>query len=80
MNSHDFLQPAPVTGLSVTLNGKPTPCPAACTLAEWLAELGVSASAVATAVNGEFVPRPARASRQLQDGDAVMTFQAITGG
>lgn len=71
---------APGVGLSLTLNGKPTPCPTACTLAEWLATLGVAPESVATAINGEFVPREARAHRALQDGDAVMTFQAITGG
>ncbi|MDI1257986.1 sulfur carrier protein ThiS [Aquabacterium sp.] len=36
--------------------------------------------AVATAVNGEFVPRSERAQHTLQDGDAVLCFSAITGG
>lgn len=35
---------------------------------------------VATAVNGEFVPRGARTSHVLQDGDAVLCFSPITGG
>jgi sulfur carrier protein len=36
--------------------------------------------ALATAVNGDFVPRAARATLQLKEGDAVFTFQPITGG
>ncbi|MFZ4550565.1 MAG: sulfur carrier protein ThiS [Aquabacterium sp.] len=35
---------------------------------------------VATAVNGTFVPRHARAQHILQDGDAVLCFAPITGG
>lgn len=35
---------------------------------------------VATAVNGTFVPRHARAQHILQDGDAVLCFTPITGG
>jgi sulfur carrier protein ThiS len=36
--------------------------------------------ACATAVNGHFVPREARAVTLLQPGDAVTTFRAIVGG
>jgi len=36
--------------------------------------------AVATAINGDFVPRSERAARVLREGDAVMCFQPITGG
>jgi sulfur carrier protein len=36
--------------------------------------------ALATAVNGEFVPREARAQCVLRERDAVFTFQPITGG
>jgi len=35
---------------------------------------------VATALNGEFVPRTERAARVLRNGDKVTCFQAITGG
>ena len=31
-------------------------------------------------VNGEFVARAARSETPLRDGDAVFTFQPITGG
>ncbi len=37
-------------------------------------------TAVATAVNGEFVPRSERDQHTLHDGDAVLCFSAITGG
>ena len=36
--------------------------------------------AIATAVNGDFVPRGARADRVLADGDRVQCFQPIVGG
>ena len=35
---------------------------------------------IATAVNGAFVPRTARASQVLADGDTVLCFAPITGG
>jgi len=35
---------------------------------------------VATAVNGQFVARGARASFMLDEGDTVMCFSPITGG
>lgn len=38
------------------------------------------ATAVATAVNGQFVARHARAAHALQDGDTVLCFSPITGG
>ncbi len=35
---------------------------------------------VATAVNGQFVARSARATHALHDGDTVLCFSPITGG
>lgn len=35
---------------------------------------------IATAVNGQFVARGARASHTLEEGDTVMCFSPITGG
>jgi sulfur carrier protein len=35
---------------------------------------------VATAVNGAFVPRDARAQTRLSPGDIVLVFGAIVGG
>ncbi|MCM2251771.1 MAG: sulfur carrier protein ThiS [Ramlibacter sp.] len=65
---------------AVTLNGEPRTVAAGSTLADLLAALALPPQALATAVNGEFVPREAREQLPLREGDAVFTFQAITGG
>lgn len=39
-----------------------------------------SLAQAATAVNGHFVARSARAAHVLQDGDALLCFSPITGG
>lgn len=74
---------------ALTLNGEPWPVsseaaalPTAVpdTLADLLAALGVAPDTVATAVNGQFVPRDRRADHRLQTGDSVTTFQPIVGG
>ncbi|MBA4109939.1 MAG: thiamine biosynthesis protein ThiS [Leptothrix sp. (in: Bacteria)] len=58
--------------------------PTGSTVADLLAHLHqshrVDDTALATAVNGEFVPRSERAQHALHDGDAVLCFTAITGG
>jgi len=50
------------------------------TLAALVALLDKPPAALATAVNGDFVPRDARQHRTLRDGDIVLTFEPITGG
>ena len=64
----------------ITLNGEPRAIREETTLADLLAALGHAPQSLATAVNGEFVPRDARAGVRLREGDAVFTFQPITGG
>lgn len=64
----------------VTLNGEPRSVCAGATLADLIASLSEQPQSLATAVNGEFVPREARAHTPLREGDAVFTFQPITGG
>jgi sulfur carrier protein len=67
--------------MKILVNGQPRDVPDDCTLHALLVhEVRVAADAVATAVNGEFVPREARAVHALHDGDAVTCFQPITGG
>ena len=66
--------------LQITVNGEPRALEGDESLADLVAALGQPPAALATAVNGEFVPRSARAAVQLRDGDAVFTFQPITGG
>ena len=69
-----------MTDIHITLNGEARQLPAGSTLADVLAAGGQPAASFASAVNGEFVARDARATTPLADGDAVFTFQAITGG
>lgn len=64
----------------ITVNGEARTVEDRATLADLVSALGQAPQALATAVNGEFVPRAARASVQLRAGDAVFTFQPITGG
>ena len=65
---------------AITVNGEERQIAEGATLADLIASLGEQPQALATAVNGEFVPREARAQVPLREGDAVFTFQPITGG
>ncbi len=65
---------------TITLNGERRELPEGSSLADLVTTLVETPQALATAVNQEFVPRDARAARLLRDGDAVFTFQPITGG
>ena len=64
----------------ITVNGEPRRVEEATTLADLVTALGQPPAALATAVNGEFVPRSERAAGRLREGDAVFTFQPIPGG
>jgi sulfur carrier protein len=66
--------------MSITLNGEARTEPIGISLAELIASLGASPQSLATAINQHFVPRDARAARILVHGDAITTFQPITGG
>ena len=66
--------------ISITVNGQAQQVPSGQTLADLIAALDAPPQALATAVNGEFVSRNARERCRLQDGDAIFTFQPITGG
>jgi sulfur carrier protein len=69
-----------MTAIQITVNGEARQMPAGSTLADAVQVNGQLAQPFASAVNGEFVARDARAQTPLADGDAVFTFQAITGG
>ncbi|MBB1162028.1 sulfur carrier protein ThiS [Aquariibacter albus] len=73
------MSPLPEAAL-VLLDGEPRPLVPGTTLAALLEAEGPPATAIATAVNGRFVPRTARAGLLLQPGDVVLRFQAIVGG
>jgi sulfur carrier protein len=66
--------------ITVNLNGQPRQLSAGCSVADLLAQQGLDPTQLATAVNGEFVPRPQRTERRLHEGDVVLGFQAIVGG
>jgi len=66
--------------ICITLNGEARELSAGQTLADLIAQMDAPPQALATAVNGEFVAREVRADCTLREGDAVFTFQPITGG
>ena len=66
--------------IEIHLNGETRQLEDGSTLAALVASLGQTPAALATAVNGDFVPRGQRPACRLQHGDAVTTFQPITGG
>lgn len=50
------------------------------TLADALAELGWAEARVATALNGDFVPKGARAQTPLRAGDRLEVLSPMQGG
>ncbi|MET0382493.1 MAG: sulfur carrier protein ThiS [Burkholderiaceae bacterium] len=64
----------------VLVNGAEHAWRADITVAALVREVAADAAAVATALNGEFVPRHARDALRLAPGDAVLVFAAIVGG
>jgi sulfur carrier protein len=66
--------------ITLTVNGQPRELPQGSSLADLVASLSESPQALATAVNEQFVAREQRAACLLHEGDAVFTFQPITGG
>ncbi|MEJ1992098.1 MAG: sulfur carrier protein ThiS [Maritimibacter sp.] len=65
--------------MNITVNAKSHKV-AAQTLAAALEELGFTSPAIATALNGQFVPRPARAATALHDGDRLEVLAPMQGG
>ncbi|MBK0400327.1 sulfur carrier protein ThiS [Limibaculum sp. M0105] len=65
--------------MTIILNGEPREI-AARALDAALAELGYGGAHVATAVNGDFVPRGARAGVELNDGDRLEVLAPLQGG
>jgi sulfur carrier protein len=75
MNATDTAQHT----ITVVVNGN-VESTTATTLQAWVDARGVLPSALATAVNGNFVPRSLRAQQPLTEGDTILTFQPIEGG
>lgn len=65
--------------MRIDLNGIPTEV-AAANLADALMELGYGSTAVASALNGGFIPASARATTPLHDGDRVEVLAPMQGG
>lgn len=65
--------------MQILVNANPHEVTAA-TLAEALDELGLAGPAIATAVNGRFVARDARAGTVLATGDRVEVLAPMQGG
>ncbi|MEO6277792.1 sulfur carrier protein ThiS [Roseateles sp.] len=63
-----------------TLNHEPRPWREALSVAALVAEQGRAPDAVATAINGIFVPRARRDTTLIQPGDELTLIQPITGG
>jgi len=64
---------------TILLNGEPAETVAA-TLAELVAGQGFAEGEVATARNGDFVPRQARAATLLAEGDKIEIVAPRQGG
>lgn len=67
------------SGMALTVNGERRRV-AAANLSELVAGLGYDPTSVATAVNGTFVPRTARAACHLSEGDAIEIVAPRQGG
>ena len=65
--------------MRLVVNGEPQDVPAA-TLAEAVQSLDFGEAKVATALNGEFVPAPARALTPVKDGDRIEIVAPRQGG
>ncbi|MDE3027310.1 MAG: sulfur carrier protein ThiS [Paracoccaceae bacterium] len=65
--------------MRIDLNGAPVMTDAG-TLAALIEEHGFDAASVATALDGQFVPRSARAETALRDGAKVEVLSPMQGG
>jgi sulfur carrier protein len=73
------MQREATTRTTIVVNGDETETEAR-TLAELVASRGFAEGEVATALNGDFVPRQARAATQLARGDRVEIVAPRQGG
>jgi sulfur carrier protein len=79
MSMIDKAADATLHTITVVVNGTPE-ITSARTLQAWVEARGALPAALATAVNGNFVPRSLRAQQLLAEGDTILTFQPIEGG
>ena len=79
MNPIDVTADTALRTITVVVNGSPESTTAS-NLQAWVEARGMQPAALATAVNGQFVPRSLRAQQLLAEGDTILTFQPIEGG
>ena len=79
MSMIDNAADAALHNITVVVNGTHESTTAT-TLQAWVEARGVQPAGLATAVNGNFVPRSLRAQQPLAEGDTILTFQPIEGG
>lgn len=65
--------------MTILLNGVETEV-AATTLDQAIAELGYGDAKIATALNGDFVPKGRRSAMALTDGDRLEVIAPLQGG
>ncbi|MCM5681991.1 sulfur carrier protein ThiS [Schlegelella sp. S2-27] len=75
-----YVSPQQPGAVAINVNGAQRHVARGTTLAALLERLGHPPTSVATAVNGNFVGRAARAGCVLQSGDQVSCFEPIVGG
>jgi sulfur carrier protein len=68
-----------ISVIAIQVNGE-AQTTTATTLHDWVLAQDAAPESLATAVNGQFVPRTQRATTVLHPGDHILTFQPITGG
>ena len=66
--------------MQIIVNDESIQCEAGLSIADVLAMLDLDKPGVALAWNQQILPRTQWADQQLQDGDAILLFQAIAGG
>ncbi len=66
--------------MKAIVNGEPRELAAGTTVAELLAQLGLTRRGIAVAVNDGVVPGSRHAQQQLRDGDRVEIIVAVAGG
>ncbi|UWQ92448.1 sulfur carrier protein ThiS [Aliisedimentitalea scapharcae] len=65
--------------MQIIVNAQPHEI-AGATLAQALHQLGYTSPAIATALNGQFIPREARAGTPLSNGDRLEVLAPMQGG
>ena len=66
--------------INLTVNGKPRQASGPMPIPDYLAEIGVTQTAIAVARNGEVIPRALLAEATLADGDRLEIVRAVGGG